>query len=254
MTAFKGLLKKDFHISKFGFFTWLVVMILIMIASVLISNRIGEPMVIIGMIIMLMVCHIAFVPVSLLNSLRLEGKTQIWLYSPQSSWFLILSKLTVSLLNQFLSLGLLVIYSLYMIRYIKLDAPNEMIHAILLANISIILFGLYFSCWILFYWSVYHSLGKYPSIKKFRWIAILLIFFSCNTIENLILKIKWIMNWISAWKLPLPLDQSFHYAHREWNAKIEMVDVAIIPIIIYAIIGIILFILSSWLLDRKVEV
>ncbi|MGE8206130.1 hypothetical protein ACQKP0_16520 [Heyndrickxia sp. NPDC080065] len=254
MTAFKGLLKKDFCITRFWFFTWLIIMVLLMLASIVIAVRIEEPMITVGLVVMLLVGNLVFLPISLLTSLRLEGKTQIWLYNPHSSKFLILSKITVALLYQLISLGVIAIYSLLIVHYIVIDKTSGIINVLFWADISVICIGLYLSCWILFYWSIYHSLSKYPAIRKFKWLVIVLTIFVCNTIEVLLLKIKWFVTWINKWKVSIPLDRSFNYQNHAWHAKVELVDVSIIPIIIYAIVGILLFMLSSWLLDRKVEV
>lgn len=254
MTAFKGLLKKDFHITRFWFFTWLIVMLLLMLASIVISIRIDEPMITVGLVFMLLAGHIVFLPLSLLTSLRLEGKTQIWLYNPQSSRILILSKIAVSLISMLISLVVIALFCQFVVRYIAIDPKSGILNVLLWADISIISIGLYFSCWILFYWSIYHSLSKFPAIRKFKWLVIILTIFICNTIEASLLKIKWFVTWINKWKISIPLDRSFNYHHHAWHTRVENVDIAILPIVLYAIVGIILFLLSSWLLDRKVEV
>lgn len=256
MRAFNGLLKKDFYISRFWFFTWLIMMMLIMAASVILANRIGDPTVSIGFIIMLMIFHLAFIPLMVFSSLRIEGKTQIWLYNPQSSKLLILSKMAVSIIYQLLSQVILVIFTSVILHSMadRLNGITLTLMDLVLINLAVMLIGLYLTFWIIFYWSIYHSLGKYPAIRKIRWIAIILVLFVCNSFEMLLLKIKSFKNLLHEWTFPLPLNHSFDYSQQGWSTQIELVDVAVVPIILYVIVAIILFLISSWLLDRKVEV
>jgi hypothetical protein len=259
MWAFKGLLKKDFYISRLRFMTWTIILFIAIAASFVVSNYIHEPMVTVGFLIMLMVSHFGFLPLMVLSSIKLEGKTQLWLHNPQSSKALFLSKLAVSFIYQVISQCILVILTFIIYKYVasnNIHVEQLPIADFTLIHLFILLTALYFSCWILFYWSIYHSLGKFPGIKKIRWLILVFMFIFFNSIETLLMKIEPLKRLFSQWKRPLYLNQQFHYDNNShaWNMYFDIVQIPLIPIIIYAVIAVALYLVSCWLLDRKVEV
>ncbi|MBS4173654.1 hypothetical protein [Bacillus sp. FJAT-49736] len=259
MIPFQGLLKKEFYVTRLSFLTWVIFMLIANIASFVIANRIDEPLVPIGFQIAIAVFHIGLMPIMLLTSLKLEGKTQLWLYNPQSSKTLLLSKITMLAAYQLISQLILVLTSQVAYKYAVsqgVQIEHFPISTVLAINISLLLIGLYASLWIMFYWCFFHSLGKYPSIKKVRWLFILILFFIFNAIETAIMQIDFLRDIVTKWKLPMYINPRFHYevTSHKWNMQFDMQQVAIIPLIIYAVIAIALYIISSWLLDKKVEV
>ncbi|QQZ10756.1 hypothetical protein [Heyndrickxia vini] len=254
MSSFIGLLKKDLSISRYLFFTWLGgVNILFMIGSFIVANYIDEPITPLGCLVMLILLHTIFIPILVLASLRVEGKTQIWLYNPQSSAVLLYSKIAAAFIYQCISQCLVWIFGL--IAFAHVGMPTKFpITEMISSSILLTAIGLYIACWIIFYWSIYHSLGKYPKIMRLRWVFILVIFIILNIIETQLLKIKVFKDFINSWSFPLDINPSFNYTSHAWSVHTTAVDIPIIPIFLYVIIAIILLTISSWLLDRKVEV
>ncbi|MBB2481723.1 hypothetical protein H5P36_16195 [Bacillus sp. APMAM] len=259
MIPFKGLLKKEFYITRLWFLTWIIIMLISIIASYIIAYRIHEPMVPVGFNIGIAVLHFGFMPMMFLSSLKLEGKTQLWLYNPQSSKTLILAKITVIFIYQVISQLILTISGYIVYEYVlshgmKIESFPFLTYVTLF--LFLLLTGLYFSCWILFYWCFFHSLGKYPSIKKIRWLFVLILFFILNAIETALMQIDSLRDIVTKWKLPMYIYPKFHYVvtSHKWNLQFDMQQVSIIPIFIYAIIAIALYFISSRFLDKKVEV
>ncbi|MGV3465969.1 MAG: hypothetical protein ACO1OT_11830 [Heyndrickxia sp.] len=259
MLPFKGLLKKEFYITRLWFLTWIIIMLIGIVASYIIAYRMHQPMIPVGFHIGIAILHFALMPMMFLSSLKLEGKTQLWLNNPQSSKTLIIAKITVLFIYQVISQLILTISGYIVYEYVlshglKIEPFPYLTYFTLF--LFLLLTGLYFSCWILFYWCFFHSLGKYPSIKKIRWLFILLLFFIFNAIETALMQIDSLRDIVTKWKLPMYLNPRFHYevTSHKWNLQFDMQQVSIIPIFIYAIIAIALYFISSWLLDKKVEV
>jgi hypothetical protein len=116
------------------------------------------------------------------------------------------------------------------------------------------LFGLYVSCWAIFYWTVYHSLGKFPAVKNWRWLVLLLLFFVFNTITTLLAKIEFLKEIVNKWKIPILMNVNGDYKREGWEIHLNSTDIPVVGLVIYVIVAFSLFLISCWLLDRKVEV
>lgn len=252
MKAFKGLLKKDLYIAKYTIFTWLIFLFLVMFGSIIFANYLNEPMVIVGFATMLMVAHLGVLPLSVLNFLKKEGKTQLWLYNPQSSTALLASKIAVAVVFQVISQILLIIFSYFVLETLHISGVG--LSSLLIVHGAIFASATYYMCWVIFYWCVYHSLDRFPSLSKFRWVVIVLMIFTFNLIEMIFLKIQAFKEYLYQWTVSLPGDQQFSYTDGSWSMNLHAVEAPVIPIILYFILGVCLLFFSNRLLDRKVEV
>lgn len=258
MSAFQGLLKKDFDISKLWFLLWLIFLAVFLIIPFALEVYFHAPLSFLPVaVILLFGSHIFFLPGMLLSMLRLEGKTQLWLYNPQDSKLLFLSKIAVSLVYQLIAQVFLTGVSLIIYQFCKdqifIEAA-DLLNGSMLLNIGLLLIGLYVSCWAMFYWTVYHSLGKFPAIKNWRWLVILFIFFLFNTISTLLARIEFLKEIVHKWTMPVVLGTNFNYKQGGWEIKLNATDIPVMGLIIYVILALGLFLISCWLLDRKVEV
>ncbi|WP_433743362.1 hypothetical protein [Falsibacillus pallidus] len=261
MIAFKGLLKKDYLLSKNWMLTWFITIFILLLLSYGLSGYLHEPVVLIGSVIFLGSMHIGFIPVIMLSFLRTEGRTQLWLHSPQSSKMLIFSKMLISSAYQLLSQLVLTIVFFILYEWIlPKNTMNELPGMGLpykegfYINLVIFCVAFYLSCWCLFYWTVYHSLSKFPSVKRFRWLVLILLFIIWNTIETLIMKIVPLAELMKKWSISIYAEGSFHYEQGKWNAEMTPIDVPLLPIVLYALLTVLLFFASSWFLEKKVEV
>lgn len=260
MNAFNGLVKKDMAVARFGYLAWLIMTLFIFLGSFPLSKYFDEKIVIVAIAFTIFVAHIMFLPITMLGTLRTEGKTQLWLHSPQSSTKLLLSKIVSSLIFQILSQCVVTVSCLIAVnlfnkhevfsKFIELFGITE----ILLLNGVVLLVSLYISIWVIFYWTIYHSLSRYPMIKKFRWLVLLLIYIIYNAIEGSLIKVLTINEWLMKWTVEIKSGFSLRYSPTGWSAEFANAPFPVIPLILYALLAIVLFIISSRLLDRKVEV
>ncbi len=248
MNAFIGLVKKDMLISRFWYSTWLIFLSLLMVAGSVFASKLNEPDLVLPILVTLMPLHVFFMPIMMYSLLRMEGKTQLWLYSPQSSVKLLLAKCKAALIFQIISQVLVMSYGVSMLKWFVNQNATETISikALLLTNGGILAGGFYFMIWIIFLWTVYHSLGRYPALKRFRWLVVILVLFTCNLIETLFIKLKLIQNHLFNWTTTV--DTALYVGYEKttgWTMVYEKVPVPIIPVIIYSFLALIIFLIRQ---------
>ncbi|MFJ7728705.1 hypothetical protein ACIQXV_21540 [Neobacillus sp. NPDC097160] len=261
MDALIGLLKKDLTLMRFWYIVWLVFTALSMGGGYILSNWIAEPSVIVPIFVMLAGIHIFLMPIIILQTLRIEGKTQIWLYNPQSSQKLLFSKISAAFLLQIISQCLLSLYGVFvtsiLVKHGLIGSFREFlpIKQGLFFHGGMLSISIYISLWVIFLWTVYHSLGKYPKVKNFRWLVVLLVWGSYNVFEALLVKLQVLPQELFTFGINLQVAPSMNYdLQNGWEIKYMSASLPIIPIILYTILTIILFFIASRLLDKKVEV
>ena len=259
MKAFIGLVKKDLSLMKFWYIVWLVVFIIGMAGVYILSVYLSEPLIPVPFLMMAAGFHMFLAPISLLYTLNLEGKTQLWLYNPQSSLKLLLSKLSAAAIIQLIAQLIISLYALFIMQVLvkagKIASFGNFlpIKQGIFMQLGIFSTAMYISIWFIFLWTVYHSLGKYPAIRHFRWLAVVLVWFAWSLLEGLLLKTKTLTNeWFSL-DLSVRIEPNLKYEDG-WNIIYTDVSLPIIPILLYAALAITFLLLASWLLDRKVEV
>ncbi|MEH7107305.1 hypothetical protein [Bacillus sp. JJ1764] len=258
MFAFQGLVKKDFAISKLWFIIWLIFISMFLFIPWALELYFDAPLVFLPIaVVILLLFHAFFLPGMLLSMLRLEGKTQLWLHNPQSSKVLFLSKLTVGFFYQlaaqvYLTAVGLAIYEFYK-NQIHINA-SDLFSGMLVFNAGLLLISVYVSCWAMFYWTVFHSLGKFPAIKSWRWLVLVVIFFLYNTISTLLGKIGVLKEIVNKWTIPVLAGTNFQHKQGSWEIYLNAADIPVLGFLIYILLAFSLFLVSCWLLDRKVEV
>src|SRR5699024_11757483 len=100
----------------------------------------------------------------------------------------------------------------------------------------------------MFYWCIYHSLGKFPMFKSFRWIILILIFFSYNAIQAMLGKIGLLREVANQWTVSLMLNQEFTYQKGAWSAEINPVELSVFILLLYILMTFSLFFFLNWLL------
>ncbi|MBP1916185.1 hypothetical protein J2Z23_003167 [Lederbergia galactosidilyticus] len=263
MRAFWGLLKKDLILLRFWSCVWLICVFLGMVAGLILANKMGDLSLIVPMYVFVMSAQILFIPIMLIYILNLEGKTQMWLYNPQSSWKLILSKLVSVTCFQLISQLLLLVYGFIFLQLLMssdMVATSENllpINLIAYFILSILAVSVYFGVLMIFYWTIYHALAKFPRIQRFRWLVLVGIWIGWNTLETFVAKIlgKTPIFSIGLQVNPVP---SMHYDNvgKNWSIVHSQGDftIPITIIFVYLLVAIILLFVSSRLLDKKVEV
>ncbi|MFS0645315.1 hypothetical protein [Siminovitchia sp. 179-K 8D1 HS] len=261
MTAFIGLLKKDLGLMKFWYMIWLAFMFLGMIGIYALSVYTAEPNISVPFLVTMAGFHVFLAPISLLYILNLEGKTQLWLYNTQSSIKLLLSKISTAAIIQMVAQIFISLYALFVMKVLQnqglIDRFSDLLPFQQGFYMQMGIFGIsmYISVWVIFLWTVYHSLGKYPAIRKFRWLAVILVWFAYNLLEFFLVKTKLFKDELFSFSINVNIAPKMDYEVKDgWHILYTDASVPIMTITLYVIVSIIVFLLSSWLLDRKVEV
>ncbi|MBS4220384.1 hypothetical protein KHA96_18955 [Bacillus sp. FJAT-49711] len=261
MTAFWGLMKKDMLLMRFWYITWLIFSFLSMVGGFVLQEYWDEPSIVVPIYIMLMSIHLFVMPMMILHVLNIEGKTQIWLYNPQNSKKLLLAKISAAALLQILSQLLLVVYGIILMQFLmRIGLISEFkdflpIQQGFLFHIAIFATSLYIVIWIVFLWTIYHSLGKFPALKNFRWLIVFLVWVVFGILESLLVRLNVLGDSFFSLTANVNIGPSMDYVKDNgWTIVYTDIPVPIIPIFLYITFSIILFLIASRLLDRKVEV
>lgn len=245
MATWAALFKKDFRLTRTVFFVGLVINVLILLLAFYVEMNTGDNLYLFIPLVAAIVFHILYLPVILFISLKTEaGQLHVWLHNPQSAATLLLSKIVNGLIMTVVSLvvlyamaGMLIFSKFSLIEAYWTDTWM----AGLLIYPHIILVSMMISVWVILLWSLYHALKN--RIGRWTWYALL---------GSVI-----IPNWMGALFTSSPLYKLLvQWGSMEMNFSTFSID----PIPLYTgeylydfIIIIGLFYLSSWIIDRKVE-
>ncbi|WP_377890459.1 hypothetical protein [Alkalihalobacillus sp. R86527] len=256
MKNWSGLLRKEFRVTRTLLLGAMAFDLLVMVGFFLASARWEFPYLttIIGGVLAFM--HVFFLPLYLLISLNSEGsKLHLWLHNPQSGTRLLGAKIMNGLLALSVSLGVVSVLTLvaYYTEPSDLQLPIDnvwllgfyILAVILAANISM-------GVWLTFYWTFYQVLKTYIR----RWALLLVLM--------LIGLISWFGGWFSGTRLgevvmewgyvQFPTAFSMEFSQQEFDFSTSTVPFPIGSVIFDAIILVVIFFITCWLLDRKVEV
>ncbi|WP_370296186.1 hypothetical protein [Rossellomorea marisflavi] len=256
MKAFRGLLWKDFHTSKVWFIGWLAIILVVYSLGFGAGEYFDEKGIPVGFAIMLGVFHFAFLPVIVYSMLRLEGKTQLWLHTPLSGFTLLSSKLLVALV--YLIISLLLVDLLGFISFSRLpDIGYWPVKEGVYFNIGVLLLGLNMSGWLIFFWTVYHSMGKFPAIKNIRWLILAGLWILYTSVTTFVTSLKPVENFVNnTWVVDLPASFFFTIGSggEDSGFNIDIIPLPLLPFIWEGVMWLVLFIISCRLLDRRIEV
>jgi len=254
MASFIGLVKKDLKISLPFFYQLLVIIAVILIVGSGFSGYYGTINTLTAIAIALVAIQMFLLPAAVFQSLSTEGKTQLWLHNPNSSARLLLSKLIANFVYHLILVllttalaGVLLLFSNDISSFFQFGELLSMASAIALI-------GLYISFWVIFYWTVYHSLASYPRIKSIRWLVLIILWAIWNTAGNLINKLAFIKTLKNLATIHVGNSFAIEGNAASFQAGFEATEISLFALAGYIGTAIILFIISSWLLDNKVEV
>lgn len=257
MNPLKGLLKKDFHISRLYFLIWTGFLMLALIAGIGLSAYTAQPAGTLPVLLLVSFAHIIFAPAFMLSLLNLEAKTQLWLYTPRRGIELILSKFGVIFCYQLILQLLISVYAAFNIFWFGREVYEPIggqlfLQAALVLNIILLVAGLYFTTWITLLWTVFHSLKSLS--RMIRWFIVIGIAVVYNSVEGFLLSIEPISDFIFRHKFEVISEAALIYENEQWSVLLDTNEVPVFPIFYYALLIIILLISAAKLLDRKVEV
>ena len=262
MKSWIGLLKKEFYLSKTNVLIALVGPLVAIIASFFIARSVDEPAVMFGISLVILGFHIFNLAFYMLNSLQVESRQlHLWLHNPQPASKLLIAKLVNGFGALLLSLSVSILFVIYAgnkslpyydVTILDWSAVSQVMGTIIFYLVNM---AIYFAIWIIFYWTIHQVIKGY--IGKFSIVITILLFFFT----------QWGLSWITetklyylltGWgKLPIRFDQSTFISMLSVppdiiNGEIQLLFLGEYLFSLLFSIG--LFFLSSWLIDRKVEV
>lgn len=261
MKAFRGLIQKEWLIGK----TMLLWLLLAQVGFVFIAYFLAKYMDAPGLfyfsssgILMMQPMIIIFL---ILNALHSEGKTQLWLHSPQSSGLLLGSKVLVSVLFQMISFmfacGLtlisLSIPTNYFQEYFQVDTVMRGIDLFMLIG-NYLVICIFISILVVFLWVIYHALARISAIKKIRWLVVTLLF-ACMTMLGYWFESSSFYQWMDdIWVVEGLINVSFEMTDVSMDYILNTEKDSLLTSGLDILSLVLFFLASCWLMDRKLEV
>ncbi|KOP83561.1 hypothetical protein AMS60_14330 [Bacillus sp. FJAT-21945] len=261
MEFFKGLIYKELKLTKNWFVVGIALLILGVVAGLGLTKYFNEPNIFAVVAVTILVGHGFYLPAYLLHSLNIEAQTQLWLHNPNSGAILFLAKLTAGFILYVVSFFIALVIAIWGLTHAVngeslFNLTGEPVLNITLIGLGITLGTLFLGVWVLFYWSLFHSLKKVPFLHSIRWPIVIgtwiLLTAIGNYVNNLPIyqKLKNIgIIKLDAYSIEFLVGKSSASAGFVDNAELSIMNGAI-----YTILVIIVFSASVWLLERKVEV
>lgn len=238
-------------------------MLFVIIVGFGLSKYFQQPGIIAVISFIVLVMHALYLPVFLLSSLRIEGKTQLWLHNPNSGSKLFLAKLAACLSYYFISLLIALFITYWTVNQVAstglfLEFQDQVLRGILFVGVFTSLMTIYLGIWVLFYWSFYHSMKSIPYVKNIRWLIIIAVWMLLNTVDTMITNLSLYKKIDNAGTIQIHVLQGLHFEVSQISAKMTpdfgTVQFSIVTGLFYTIIMVVVFAISVWLLERKVEV
>ncbi|MBP2240538.1 hypothetical protein J2Z40_001095 [Cytobacillus eiseniae] len=261
MKVFKGLIYKELKLMKNWFMLGLALLILGVMIGFGLTKYFNEPNIFVAVALLMVVGYGLYLPAYLLSSLNIEGQTQLWLHNPNSGIVLFLAKLTAGIVFYFASFLLSIVIAIWGFKHggnleSLLQLTGGPALNIVIMAVGITLGTLFLGVWVLFYWSLFHSLKNIPVLSSLRWPVVIgtwLLFTTFgNYVSNLPLYQK--LKNIGVIKL-----NAYSFEIKTWNTTasagfVESAELSMVNGIIYTVLVFSVFYAAVWLLERKVEV
>ncbi|WP_045507470.1 hypothetical protein P5487_004585 [Bacillus amyloliquefaciens] len=255
MTSFLGLLKKDAKVSWVWLAVWLCVMICWALTAHIIAARQKEPLVIFGFFAAMGFFQFLVAPLFMYYHLHKEGKNQLWLYNPNGGFYLLASKLTASLLYQFIGQLALTGYGIWMYRMLSakgaLEQPIPLAGTMTGLNAYLLISSAYLSVIVAVFWTVFHSLKHFPVL---RWVICIVLAAVWSYIDDKIMT-PFTSSQHHLWPVKVYADFDFHYTKLAgWKMELTAVHFSLFSFLAVIVFSAVCLALASMLLNRKVEV
>ncbi|MEK4200824.1 hypothetical protein [Cytobacillus sp. FSL K6-0265] len=259
MNPFRGLLVKELKILKSHFYGVIVTLLFTVLIGLALSHYFNEVNILPAFLFALFFAHILFYPIFILFSLSMETKTQGWLHNPNPGSYLLMSKLVAISVYFVMSIVITIFLAIGSYFYNPGASFYDNIPVVLpvFLLLSITCSSLYFGLWFCFYWFVYYSLKNVPILGRVRPIFLFVIVVVQMFISGLIGESDWYKQLIHMSELDLNIDWlHFNFFVQSEGFTFNMADstISIVEILLYLFTAILLFITSTWLLEKKVEV
>jgi hypothetical protein len=260
MSPWLGLLKKEWRISKLWIITTVGIVIAVNIVAYLFALKYDEPIAMFVPSLIVTSLHAFYMLMFMALSLQTEAKRlHLWLHTPQPVFRLVSAKLLIAFGSLLVSLFVSALFTYIASLKIKERYFHEemwdhelFIQSGMLAVLSIVLLSIHLAVLCLFYWVIYLICKQ--MVPKLSGLIVTLIYFLFGWLFSLFMKTN-VYEWLTGWgKVAMPR-VAFKYNTTEgWIMIEKMGTMPVGAIVFYGIMAVLLFSVSIWLIDRKVEV
>lgn len=254
MKAWFGLLEKEYRLSRMSILIGYIVMATLFLFSFAFDGK-QEFAAYAGVMMIGSAFIFTFYMAGfMLFSLKAESnKLQLWLHSPHSALKLLLAKFTIGLASLMVAVFFSIIYFRFagstIIDYFGISVIWPEIGRIAgLMIIYLIAASIYIGAWAIFTWTIYKVLKQY--IGKISFIVTIILLGFIQYVMDIITETEWfgvLTNW-GGYEIQIEKLTKMYPNH----ISVETGYVG--NAVFYLIFTIGLFLLSSWIIDRKIEV
>lgn len=262
MSGWAGLLRKEFRQQRWSMIGWIAIEVVILFAIFNLSNRMESDwkvLLIMFFAFVLMAQSLLFAAY-LFASLIKEGKRMnMWLHNPHSGYSLLFIKIIQVMIFMLISMAIGYIGFVYPFHDVLGHFDVHIARADF-ARYGLTLFfwlasaSVSFGIWLMFFWVLYRVLltriGKWAMVVS---IALFLVGQSALDFLGKTVLFSWLTEWgeVKIW----PSSGEFMVDSENIEIDVDSMEMLFIGEYIFSfVILLILFFLSGWLIDKKVEV
>lgn len=258
MSQFRGLLKKEFNAGKLEVFILLIVLALAIFLTLLLGNN-ENPITYFIPAILILIFHVFYLSIYMFVSLQKESKQlHLWLHNPQPGRNLLAAKLLNGLVAFVVSFTISLIFAYYTANQFIPDEyiPNIFSSQIILIILTFVGYSIYMALWIILLWVLYRVIKNI--FGKFSWLVMIIVIFAGSWLLEKFNESKFYYS-LSQWG-KIDFDLTSFYYNKIPNSSGIGIEIDKLPFIsigsiaYYLLLMLLLFFVSSWLLDKKVEV
>jgi hypothetical protein len=265
MNAWLHLVKKEFRLGLSAFLTPIVTFLILTGIAAYLGYRYGFVWeAVVAASLFATGFQVFYLVYYMLNSLQTERKKlHLWIHSTMPGYGLLLAKLVAGFISMILTL--FVTGTTLLIAINQSAAISEQLQMVnkasagLVGGSHLLLFSLYFGVWIIFYWFIFMLLNR--NLGTFlSFLATLAVFVAVTTIYNWFqdsVVYEALTNWgeihISGITESISISTNLETG-TEVLTEVGQLSFFIGSYVFETVIVILLFVVSCWMLDRKVEV
>ncbi|WP_078381264.1 hypothetical protein [Sutcliffiella halmapala] len=254
--AFWGLLRKEWLVSKHSFLMMTLTLGVLWLIGLGLSIYYNEPSISTVVVGVILFFHVFYLSIYLLGGLMMEGKTQLWLHTPQSTLSLLLSKVVTGLYLTIISFSIFSVVLVIVSEPFTGGSDIALTSLLFLGGLVILVNGLELALYLMFYWGIYHTIGAFHHLRKYRVVCFFLFLIICHSLI-VYLGSTTLLTTITSF-LPLPIETSnalsFNLDNQGGSVDIETDQLTIGSILIFLVKSTGLLFMTAWLLERIVEV
>ncbi|MCG1020281.1 hypothetical protein [Sutcliffiella horikoshii] len=259
--VFKGLMRKEWLLLRNSFIFLLCTMFFVWFAGLGWSVFTGNATILLIISIMFIIAHVLYVTWIVGAGLHMEEKSQLWLHNPHSTSKLLGSKLVTAIYLQSVS----ILFALLLLTLTvnvaaadmigKFEMESLTINSVVSVLVQVMVSGLELGMYYMFFWIIYHVMGQFHYILKFRVVLFILFIVLLFMLVGYVESHLWtVLERVVSPQLEMAKFMNFYIEEGGVGVRSSAENITIAGIIVTLLKVIGLFSLSSWLLNKVVEV